>query len=383
MFFRYIIYPLLFSVLMPAVVYDSYMGSAIQLFLIEEVISILAINYYLGKYSIVSDNQALKAGATNYGMIILFVLLAIIVLVVFPTVRYNYQFVFETSIDTMEGMDFGSITESLGYVVVDIARLLSPLIIINICYNKSLRSKKVRFFILLSFLACIIPMLIIKQMNRGSSFFTSLIYLWIVIRLYGWGKSRSYVLVSMSLIVGLLAVVSSVKHNSELESHGVDLEYAYDVSQSYSLGITQIRNGLITNHNNRNTSKMEVAFNDVICSFPILNQLGNPTKRYTYLYNEVVYEGMKYNTGAALAPLLTNMIFLFGPFGFVIPILFLKYALKVYFKCFKEKSVNTRFLYVYLSLVLVSGSIGSIAATIATLVWMVLPMFIVVKISNR
>jgi hypothetical protein len=96
-----------------------------------------------------------------------------------------------------------------------------------------------------------------------------------------------------------------------------------------------------------------------------------------------VYEGMKYNTGAALAPLLTNMIFLFGPFGFIIPILFLKYALKVYFKCFKEKSVNTRFLYVYLSLVLVSGSIGSIAATIATLVWMVLPMFLVVKISNR
>jgi hypothetical protein len=282
----------------------------------------------------------------------------------------------------MKETDFTSSIESLGYVVVDISRLLVPLTIINICYDKYTQNAERRSYIFISLLAALIPMLIIKQMSRGSSFYTCLIYIWLVIRLFGWKEAKKYTWITFGTAVSLLIVVSLVKHGSAISSQGYTISYAYDVAQSYSIGIGQLRNGLLTNANYSNINRFEVAFNDIMCSFPILNRLGNPNLRYSALYNATVYIG-RYNSNAALAPLLTNMIFTLGIFGIIVPVVFLYYSIKFYYRSFTKKSINKQFVFVYISLLLESGRTGSFSATLSKAFWVVIPLLLVVNILER
>lgn len=384
MFIRYYIYPLLFCMVEDKgfFLYEK-STFAILLYIFEEMITLVALDFFLSKipYHFLVENQE-QERSTNSWLIVICLFLSAIVLILFPSVRQNYQFIFNASIDSMKETDFTSSIESIGYVIVDISRLLVPLTFINVCYDKYNKNGGKKIYIILSLLAAIIPMLIIKQMSRGSSFYTCLIYIWLVIKLFGWKKTKKYTWIIVGVAIFLLLVLSDVKHGSAISSQGYTLSYAYDVVQSYVIGIGQLRNGLVTNSFYDYINRLVVAYNDIICSFPIVNRFGNPNLRYSALYNSVVYLG-RYNSNAALAPLLTNMLFILGPFGIAVPIAFLFFSIKNYYLSFTKKSINKQFVLVYISVLLESGRTGSFSATVSKVLWIVIPLLLVVAILEK
>ena len=374
---RYYAYPLLFSALFADSFYRlEYSKSATLVFIIEGMFMIIALDYFLLKRPYtdaltIQDNVYKK---NHYWIIILVSIVALIVILRLPSVRYNYQFVWNTSVDSASGTDFNTLVESLGYVFVDVARLLLPLVIINRCINSAQKKGSKRIYLVFSMLASIIPMLVIKNLNRGSSFFTSLLYLWVVIRYFGWKKSKNYAIFSLLGVVALLLIVSAVKHAMGLSSQGFTVAYIYDVIQSYVLGVESIRTGLLTNAIYASTNRASVLFNDVFSSIPILNRLADFDNRYTVLYNSVQYLGV-YNKNDAIAPLITHMFYFFGPIGFFIPILFIKMSIHFLRKSINSRTTNEAFIYAYVALILESGHSGSFTATMSSIIWVVLPLY--------
>ena len=381
---RYYLYPFVFCMLMGNQFFElSESGMSLVVFLLEEFFTFVVMNKALsgincGKY----DNLSINASKSSSWLIILLCGLSIVIFRAYPSVAFNYQFIFGLDIIVMQGSEFQSFAESLGYVVIDSTRLLLPLVVINHCYRKYEKHPQSQL-ILYSFLACLLPMLIIKNMNRGSSLFTGIIYLWLVIRLYGWRQTKKYTLGTLLGFYSLLSVVSAVKHAMGIERAGWGLPYVYDMLQSYTLGIESIRYGLVTNIKNENLSSLGVFFNDIFGSLPILNRYADLSMRYTSLFNEVYYANDIYNKNDAIAPIITNLMYVFGLLGALIPAGIIYIAIKIYKKIYKCKTINAAFIYLYCGLVLQAGSTGSLSATIATLVWVVFPLYCIIKFMDK
>lgn len=377
---RYYIYPFFFCIEASEVFYQKpFALESTFLFIVEEITILIAVNAGL-KSLIKNTSLQLTPSNSKVWIIVLMAFVSIFVMNYYPTVGMNYQFIWNLNIASVEGADFGTLIESLCYVLIDATRLLLPLVIINNCLRRY-RINKEDKFIFFSFLACMIPMLLIKNMNRGSSFFTSLIYLWIVVQLYGWKKSGKFTIETIGGIGFLLAVVSLVKHASGIENEGYTSGYFYTMLQSYTLGIESIRIGLETNYAYSNINPFFVLYNDIVGSFPILNKYTIMTMRYTTLYNEMYYAGTT-NKNDCIAPLITNLIYCFGYIAVLLPAVFYRIAVGLYKKVFTAKSINTVFLLVYTSIVL-SSSTGSLSATVATLVWIVMPLAVIVKLMDK
>lgn len=376
-FIRYFVYPLLFCLSKNNSFFEEdYSTLAFIIFLVEEFLVITFFEFLCRKC--ICINSLIKRASFSNGsiwLIIILSLFSVAVLLAFPAVRYNYQFIWNVKdVSTAFGTDFSSLFESIGYVVVDATRLLLPLLFINICYKKdTFRNSATNVFV--SFLACIIPMLIIKNMNRGSSFFASIIYLWIVVRVFGWKRTKYLFVSALFVLLFLLVGVSLVKHNSGISTDGFNIEYVYRNIEAYSIGIESLRFGLITNRSFDGLSRLGILFNDIVCSLPIVNRFGLLEMRYTSLFNSVVYAG-SYNSGDNLAPILTHGIYMLGIFGFLAPIIMMYFSFKTYAKAENSNSINHMFAFIYMSWVFESGRTGSFTATLSTFIWVVLPVFL-------
>lgn len=387
---RYIPYPFFFCILKANSFYtERYAYLATLLFIIEEIVVLFVVNYGLrriyryNKFDIDTSQSDDSYTKTNSWLILILLILSILVYYAFPAVAVNYQFIWSVNVSAAAGSDFSSIFESFGYVIIDSTRLLLPLFVINACYRKNLNNGgSNNTYVFISFLACLLPMLLIKNMNRGSSFNTCLVYIWLVISLYGWKRCKKYTLLVIAGAIGLLAAVSAVKHAMGLSNSGFSLPYIYDMLESYTLGLESMRIGLVTNDTFSQMNPFYVLFNDIFSSVPILNRYADLSQRYTSLFNSIYYWGL-YNKKDALAPLLTNMLFVFGPFGILVSFYLVSKAIKVYFKALEADSINMAFVLVYLSVVLEAGRVGSLSATVATLIWVVFPLFVFVKILDK
>lgn len=383
MVIRYVVYPIFFCKSVPDFFSLPYSWGTASIFILECAISLIVLERVLGKYGL-PQNMSLNVSSkeSGVGLIIILLSLSVIVYLGVPSISENYKFIWNLSIVPSKEKQLTSIVDSISYVLIDVTRLLVPLVIINSSYKKYLRSGS-KFYLLLSFAACILPMLLIKNLNRGSSFNTSLIYVWIVTKLYGWKVSRGYVVGILTSIVLLLAVVSAVKHATALEVEGATKSYGYDVVKDYTLGVESLRCGLEANDVYSHQNKMKVLFNDVFSSFPILNRYADFNNRYNELYNNIFYKNSSFNQNDAIAPLMTHMLFIFPLLGFFIPFLFLLWAVKSYKKASKSRSLNLAFVYLYTAIILEAGRTGSLSATIAAFLWVIIPLLIIVKLTIR
>lgn len=376
---RYLIYPFFFTIEASDSFYSKpFAIESTFVFLIEEITILLATAWglkSLRRYKRVN----LNVSNTKGWFIVLMLISSLFLMNYFPTVGENYQFIWNLNVSSIAGTDFGSIAESLSYVLIDATRLLLPLVLINSCYKSYVKYRNNQY-IFLSFAACLLPMLLIKNMNRGTSLFTSLIYLWIVVQLFGWKKSKRYAIEAVGGIFFLLAVVSLVKHAMGIENEGYTSEYFYTMLQSYSLGIESVRTGLVTNDTFSNINPFIILFNDIVGSLPILNKYTVMTMRYTTLYNEMYYDGVV-NKNDCIAPMVTNLIYCFGYIGVLAPAFLYRIAIAVYKKIYNAKTINSAFLFVYTSVILASTT-GALSTTVATLVWVALPLSVVIKLID-
>ena len=385
MFIRYVLYPYFFCISESNSFYELHLSyEASFLFIVEALISIVLFNKLLSGLPQRNDIGLanVSAGQGSIKMMVLLLLASVVLYARIPSIPENYKFVWDLSIIPPEDRQLTSFIDSIAYVVIDVTRLLCPLVIISSCYKHYMKNGN-GIYIFFSFLACVLPLLLIKNMNRGSSFFTSLIYVWMVCNLYGWKKSKGYAISIISVIVLLLALVSAVKHATSIEEEGASRSNVYETVQGYTLGVESIRYGLVTNESYSMSNRASVFFNDCFASLPILNRFANATQRYTDLYNTVYYASESYNKNDAIAPILTHMLFVFSVLGLFVPLIFMICSVKCYKKALKANSLNLVFIFCYMAVVLDAGRVGSFSATLATLIWSILPLALVVRLSSK
>jgi len=391
---RYMFYPLVCVLASNSQFFcDEYIEKGTYLFMVEMIFVLTTWYFANRKYAKRYVSCFRAKDMSEYGKIYgkgtwLIWLMVIITIVTIPfssEVTSNFSFIFSIDVHTASGTDFSSILYSLLYILYDTTRILVPLPIIYILYKRYCRKHK-SIYIGIAFVISFFPFMIIKNLNRGSAFFVTIIYILIIIRLFGWKKSKyiAYVAGGISLI--LLSVVSSIKQGVLYYSQTTTiLEKALKSLEYYSLGVKTLGYGIQTNELYNSYTifdRINVLFTDTFGNLPVINRFFSSNHAYSYLYNSVVYMDT-YNQNDCIAPLISSSLFtLYAPIGLLIPCIFTILAVKLSYKNQASNNINEIVYLSYLGYILVAAISGSYKVIISLIVWSVFPMYVVLKKIN-
>lgn len=353
--------------------------------IIYELVAIYFVFYYLTAKKQKKINYTKQISfSKNINIYILFILLSLILLFVFPEFFIPKNFLILKEIYNKPDFNMSGFISIIAYCFKIIL-----LFVILRALKKLYDKEKKKRYILFSGLSCLIYIGLNTGTGRWIILFSTVLSIFILFEIYG--KKVKTIVFFMTIIMFISITSITVTRTIEagyITSSNVILESLTNMLRqfdTYFSGPITVSQSLEILKEHKNDINIVTFFNDFLGSVPLLSNFIDQTNRINYFYN--YYSGVMVNHPDA-TPLIMPMISIgYAYFGYLFsPIFFVFFiAIAVIFdkKISKESIIDKKFLYSY-SAIMCSLCIGFNTQIIyGYFISKFLPLFILIWLNNN
>lgn len=393
MIIRYIALPLIGSIgkhisilgIMPS--YNQLKWAVIYT-LYEMIVICILINYLEYKDNLkIRYIDAGKSTTDNYYLYFLLIILAIIVIAVIPETVSDYRFIFDQN--ELAGniiVDFP--LSGILKTVVNFARYVLVLIVINICYKKNMKRKNyINIFI--SFLAILLNSVYISNLSRISMLVPVLTFSILLVIIYDDKKERKLILRNLAIVFGVaLVYLSFLKFFGEGRgsvNNSTSIKWWGDTLNTYFSGVKETAIGIKTTtliNQIYGDFRFKLLINDIFSEVIGLSNFTVSNLNSTYLYN-IIYFGSDISISQIVPNICDGIYYFSGLFAPIWTCVFVYLSFLFNKRIYQNSLIDIKFVYIYASLYCGMVLMINSSMIISNLINVSLLLYILILINRK
>lgn len=310
-------------------------------------------------------------------VLILFILFAIVLIVIKPSLIKEYNFVFaitstQSNINEVENWGLFSI-------IVSTAKLLLPLTFLY--YGKILYERRQKFiYVLIALVPSLVITMFVQGMRRGALLTPLVLILLLSVNIFPKYKKRIFLLMggAAGIILTFMTLQKSIlRQSANLESLQDQINWFSVYLDSYFAFIKHIAAAIETNIRYREAIGISSLLNDVLYPFPALGGMIFDGINRSAIYFNYTYHNTTLITDAVIPTIGQGIMYLGYLFSPMLAGVMIRLSLASDKKYRSSKDIIHKFLWGYIAWTLAASIDGNINQLFKTLFQVVLPAYLV------
>jgi len=379
-FMRYFLYPVILMVSNLNYSNNGYLVYAEWLFIYEMLIITVTIYLAYRQKEQIQGCEMITSYEGKHYIPFAIIILTLGIIVLNPSIVDSYNFIFTSG--QYAKYNYEAFNNSINIIIVNMARLLLMIVIINELYKKYLKLHK-NIYIILTYIIAFIVASVIRGTSRGSAIIPLLVIAFLMLNLYKEHRKKT-IIICLSLLVVVVVVTTMQKSLYGSNIYALNEGPAKWIARylgSYYGSFNNISYAIEAKSTYGNSIGLSTLLNDIFYGVPFVNHFMDGMDRSTIYYNLAYYNGAQIYD--SIVPTIGQGYIYFGyilsPIFSVLLIVVLHRLDRSYSRSY---SIWKKFLLGYIAVLIGSTISGNISIIIAQIMQVCIPIYLLFWIEE-
>ena len=385
---RFILLPALIMICSLSGPVDNITSAGCTLFLYEEVVSCLFLNFIMRRVykgfdaEGTSENELIREN--TYLFYLIAVVLAVVAVILFPSLLTAYNFIFGSG-SLYTSTRASSVIGGLWGVLYRIGFFLIPCVVSFLFFVLYKKTKLKSTAWLYIGVLLLFTMGFSEGTSRNSALIPAIAALFLLTRCFP--RKKKAILVSVGVIIVVGFVIMSIRKFSYISlrsgrSFFTGLDETIETIEAYFSGPTNMSTAINAKNSFQSSYSIRTWFNDLFGNWPVISHYVDPHNRTTAFYN-VAYYGRSFASDQII-PATGQGAFHFGYFFSVVPLCLFLYLSSFFdMKLQKSKDYVKSYIFAYASVRFAMILIANVSITSAFIGTPLIEVLLIMWISSK